>query len=227
MRSSITAPKMMFASGSAAAWMISAASLTSNSARSGPPVIVNSTPRAPSMDCSRSGDWMAWRAASAARVSPVPCPMPISAEPALVMIVFTSAKSRLMRPGTVMRSLMPCTPWRNTSSTMRNASTMLVRFATNTGIGAGAKALRDLVADTDLVRCVRKEQRLSVGVHRDELDAHQLRTDHAIYGVRSAAADTDDLDESEIFYVAPEGHGQSPNHFHAAAPPLTAAARSS
>src|SRR5207249_2709267 len=61
----------------------------------------------------------------------------------------------------------------------------------------------------------------------DELDTHQLRTDHAIDGVRSAAADTDDLDESEIFYVAPEGHGQSPNHFHAAAPPLTAAARSS
>src|SRR5438552_1536830 len=54
-----------------------------------------------------------------------------------------------------------------------------------------------------------------------------LRADHAIDGVRSAAADTDDLDESEIFYVAPEGHGQSPNHFHAAAPPLTAAARSS
>ena len=54
----------------------------------------------------------------------------MSAEPALVMIVFTSAKSRLMRPGTVMRSLMPCTPWRSTSSTMRNASVIVVRFST-------------------------------------------------------------------------------------------------
>ena len=38
------------------------------------------------------------------------------------MIVRTSAKSRLMSPGTVMMSLMPCTPWRRTSSTTRNAS---------------------------------------------------------------------------------------------------------
>ena len=33
--------------------------------------------------------------------------MPISAEPALVMMVRTSAKSRLIRPGTVIRSEMP------------------------------------------------------------------------------------------------------------------------
>src|SRR6202158_1457966 len=100
-------------------------------------------------------------------------------------------------------------------------------FATNTGIGAGAKALCDLVPDADLVRCVREEQRLSVGVHRDELDTHQLGSDHAVYGVRAHAAHTDALYHGEGFYVAPEGHGQSPNHFHAAAPPLTAAARSS
>ena len=31
----------------------------------------------------------------------------MSAEPALVMIIFTSAKSVLMRPGVVMRSVMP------------------------------------------------------------------------------------------------------------------------
>src|SRR5687767_7766949 len=99
-------------------------------------------------------------------------------------------------------------------------------FAPNTGIGAGAKALRDLVADADLVRCVREKQRLCVGVHRDELDAHQLRADHSIDGVRSTAADTDDLYESEILDIAPEGHGHTPNQFPAAAPPLTAPARS-
>ena len=49
--------------------------------------------------------------------------MPMSAEPASRMIVRTSAKSRLTRPGTVIRSVMPCTPWRRTSSAMRNAST--------------------------------------------------------------------------------------------------------
>ncbi len=38
------------------------------------------------------------------------------------MIVRTSAKSRLMSPGTVMRSVIPWTPWRRMSSAIRNAS---------------------------------------------------------------------------------------------------------
>ena len=46
------------------------------------------------------------------------------------MIVRTSAKSRLIRPGIVMRSVMPWTPWRRTSSASRNASRMLVRRST-------------------------------------------------------------------------------------------------
>ena len=52
--------------------------------------------------------------------------MPISAEPASFMIVRTSAKSRLIRPGFVIRSQMPWTPWRSTSSAMRNASSIEV-----------------------------------------------------------------------------------------------------
>ena len=42
------------------------------------------------------------------------------------MIVRTSAKSRLIRPGFVIRSQMPWTPWRSTSSAMRNASSIEV-----------------------------------------------------------------------------------------------------
>ena len=49
-------------------------------------------------------------------------PMPSSAPPASDMIVRTSAKSRLIRPGSVIRSDTPCTPWRSTSSATRNAS---------------------------------------------------------------------------------------------------------
>ena len=85
---------------------------------------------APSSDVSRSGDEIAARAASTARLSPRATPMPMSAEPASRMIVRTSAKSRLMRPGTVMRSVMPCTPWRRMSSTMRNASVTGVERST-------------------------------------------------------------------------------------------------
>ena len=45
------------------------------------------------------------------------------------MIVRTSAKSRLMRPGTVMRSVMPWTPFLRMSSAILKASIMLVRFS--------------------------------------------------------------------------------------------------
>ena len=85
---------------------------------------------APSTDSSSSGDEIAVLAASAARDSPDAVPMPISAEPASCMIVRTSAKSRLIRPGIVIRSVMPWTPWRRTLSASRNASRMLVRRST-------------------------------------------------------------------------------------------------
>src|SRR5690606_2070017 len=127
--SSMTAPKMMLASGSAASAMISAASLTSNSPRLELPVMLSKMPLAPSMDASSKGLDTAALAAFTARSSPEATPMPISAEPALSMMVRTSAKSRLMRPGTVIRSEMPCTPWRSTSSASLNASRMDVRFS--------------------------------------------------------------------------------------------------
>ena len=68
--SSITAPKMMFESLSAAAATISAASLTSNRPRSWPPVMLSRIPVAPSTDSSSSGEAIAAFAASTARVSP-------------------------------------------------------------------------------------------------------------------------------------------------------------
>ena len=79
---------------------------------------------------SRSGLLMAWRAASAARSVPLARPMPMRADPAERMTARTSAKSRLMSPGTVIRSLMPWTPWRRTSSTTRKASTIEVSALT-------------------------------------------------------------------------------------------------
>ena len=52
--------------------------------------------------------------------------MPISAAPWPIMIAFTSAKSRLINPGNTIRSLIPCTPWRSTSSAFLKASIMVV-----------------------------------------------------------------------------------------------------
>ena len=57
--------------------------------------------------------------------------MPMRAEPASLMIIFTSAKSVLMRPGVVMRSVMPWTPWSRTSSAILKAlSTEVFSFDT-------------------------------------------------------------------------------------------------
>ena len=82
-----------------------------------------STPRAPLIDASSSkGDEIASWVASTARFSPRANPVPISAIPIPCMMVRTSAKSRLINPGTVIRSLIPCTAWRSTSSAALNAS---------------------------------------------------------------------------------------------------------
>ena len=47
--------------------------------------------------------------------------MPMSADPASLMTIFTSAKSVLIRPGVVMRSVMPWTPCSRTSSAILKA----------------------------------------------------------------------------------------------------------
>ena len=82
-----------------------------------------STPRAPLIEASSSnGDVIASWVASIARFSPRAKPVPISAMPIPCIIVRTSAKSRLIKPGTVIKSLIPCTAWRSTSSAVLNAS---------------------------------------------------------------------------------------------------------
>ena len=48
--------------------------------------------------------------------------MPISADPALLITALTSAKSKFIKPCTVIKSDIPCTPWRNTSSATLKAS---------------------------------------------------------------------------------------------------------
>ena len=118
----MVAPKMMLASGCTASATSAAASLISNSPRSEPPAMESRTPWAPSMLASSSGLETAISAAATARSSPRAEPMPIRAEPASAITDFTSAKSRLIRPGVVIRSVMPETPWRSTWSACLNAS---------------------------------------------------------------------------------------------------------
>ena len=113
---------MIFASGSAASEIISAASLISNKLKLALPEMLSKMPLAPSIEVSNNGLLIAILAASAARFSPVAIPIPIKASPCSVMIVLTSAKSRLIKPGIWIKSEMPLIPWRRTSSALPNAS---------------------------------------------------------------------------------------------------------
>jgi hypothetical protein len=65
-------------------------------------------------------------------------------------------------------------------------------------LGAGAQSPGELAADIELDIGVAHQQGLGVGVHRNELDALQSDLDHAVHGVDTAAADTDDLDDGEV-----------------------------
>ena len=66
------------------------------------------------------------------------------------------------------------------------------------GIGAGAQSPGELAADIELDVGVAHEQRLRVGINSDELDASESLFDHAIDGVDTATADSDDLDNRQI-----------------------------
>ena len=290
----MTAPKMTFAFWSAAPVTTSAASFTSKRPMSGPPVTLRRMPVAPSIDASSSGDETAIRAASPARFSPEATPMPISAEPASRMIVRTSAKSRLTRPGDrdqvgdaldalaqdvvghpervhdrrvlvdhlqqpvvldhdqrvdvlaqvadpelgllgalaalererprhdadrdrleLARELghrrcaagpgaaaLACGDEDHVGALQRLLQLVaaLVRGdLPDLRVGAGAEPARGVGSDLELHVGVRHQQRLRVGVDGDELAAGQAGVDHAVDGVRAAAADADDLEDCEEF----------------------------
>ena len=104
---SITAPKMIFASGSTLLCTSSAAVFTSCNPKFSPPVTFMITPLAPSIVVSSSGLWIACFAASSALFSPDAQPIPICAIPVFSIIVLTSAKSRFTSPGTLIKSDIP------------------------------------------------------------------------------------------------------------------------
>ena len=58
------------------------------------------------------------------------------------------------------------------------------------GVGAGAEAVRRLLADVDGDVGDAELQRLKIGVDRHELDPRNPRLDHAVDGVDATATDT-------------------------------------
>src|SRR5918997_425830 len=200
--SSITAPKMMFAFESAAEWMISAASLTSNRPRSLPPVMLSRIPVAPSTDSSSSGEEMAALAASAARelgaLEAERARHDADGQGADLVLGDLGDDRRGARAGAAALA--------GGDEDHVGALERLLDVVTRLGrgaladlrVGARAQPLGQLVADVQLDVGVRHLERLRVGVAGDELNAGEAGVDHAVDGVRAAAADADDLDHCEI-----------------------------
>ena len=66
------------------------------------------------------------------------------------------------------------------------------------GVGAGAEAAGELAADVELDVGVAHEERLGVGVDRDELDALESDLDHPVDGVDATTTDAHDLDDGQV-----------------------------
>mmetsp|Transcript_14739 Transcript_14739/g.23218 ORF Transcript_14739/g.23218 Transcript_14739/m.23218 type:complete len:350 (+) Transcript_14739:269-1318(+) len=120
--SSTNAPKMIFALGSTASYITSAAELISCNVMSCPPVILKTIPLALSIGKSKRGELIAATAASWALVFPEPVPIPIKALPASAITERTSAKSTFIKPGLTIISEIPTTPCLRMSSATENAS---------------------------------------------------------------------------------------------------------
>jgi len=71
---------------------------------------------------------------------------------------------------------------------------LLGRLATDRRVAARAQAPGELLADVHLGLRFRVGERLQVRVDRDELDAAELRPDHAVDRVAAAATDADHFD---------------------------------
>jgi hypothetical protein len=85
---------------------------------------------------------------------------------------------------------------------------VLGRLAADIRVGAGAEAPGQFAADVELHIGVAHQQRLGVGVDRDELHALESDLDHAVDRVDTAAADPDDFDDGEV--VLRCTHGSRP-----------------
>jgi len=117
----IWAPEISFASGESCSPIFCMICLYSSRARSVPPIMFTSAPRAFFMSTSRSGLFRALSTASIARSDESDSPTPINDTPPFAITVFMSAKSRFTSPDDVTSSVIPFTAFVRISSATLNA----------------------------------------------------------------------------------------------------------
>ena len=65
-------------------------------------------------------------------------------------------------------------------------------------VGTGARPRVESRADVELHVGVAHEQRLCIGVDRDELDALEALFDHPVDGIDATTANADDFDHGQV-----------------------------
>ena len=70
-------------------------------------------------------------------------------------------------------------------------------FATNFGVTARTETAREFATDVDFVTRITHDERLSVGIDCNEVDAAQTSVDHAVDGVDATTTDTHHFDDSD------------------------------
>ena len=96
----------------------------------------------------------------------------------------------------------------------------------NDRVAASAEATGDRITNSDAGGGVGFHERLSVGVHRDELNAEEFSTNHAIDGVGAGTTDSDHADQRKVLRLRshrPLPSAQLPNvDPHVRSPPQCA-----
>ncbi len=157
-----------------------------------PPVMLMSTPLAPFIDTSSSsGLEMAASAAFSARSSPSASPVPIIALPISLITVLMSAKSRLMRPGIMMRSV--------------DAAHARMQHVVGHGEGLGEGGA--VVGDAEQVLVRDDDQRVDIGL---ELFQAALGHPHALVAFEGEGLGDDaDGEDAELAHRAGDDRGRA------------------
>ena len=86
---------------------------------------------------------------------------------------------------------------------------ILGRLAALLGISTGTQTAGQVPADVELDIGVAHQQRLGIGIDRDELNTLEARLDHPVDGIDTTATDADHLDDCQVILRC-SGHQSAP-----------------
>ena len=74
-------------------------------------------------------------------------------------------------------------------------------LAADLWVGSGAQAAGEFATDVKLDVCLAEQQRLRICIDSNELDALEPELNHAIHGINTTTADTDNFDDGKVVLI--------------------------